>query len=326
MSVKFCVLGSGSRGNAVLLMTPQLHVLIDAGFPPDELSARMEGTGASWESLHAIVLTHTHADHLSKKCLTICAEHDIHFICHERHAEQLGGGRYFKHIREKNCLRTYNGSGHSFELRATGKRVAVFESFQREAAPVVALDESADVVRFHPIPVPHDAPPTFGFRIEARAAEVAPAVAAEAAAEYGATLRPAGSDGWVKVGYLVDLGTCAEETAREVVGVDLLALEFNHDEHLERTSGRHRRLIDRVLSDDGHLSNRQAADVFRRVLEQCPKGGPEVLVQMHLSQDCNRAELAYQAAQEILMMTGARTRIFSSRQNERGTVHSIRGA
>ena len=44
---------------------------------------------------------------------------------------------------------------------------------------------------------------------------------------------------------------------------------------------------------------------------------------MHLSQDCNRAELAYQAAQEILLMTGAKTSVYSTRQNQRGTIHSV---
>lgn len=276
MSVQFCVLGSGSEGNAALLMTPELHILLDAGFLPDELAQRMDGTGASWSSLDAVVLTHTHGDHLKKKCLAICAEYDIRFICHEGHAQQLQGSRYFKRLQQRELLCTYHDG--PFELHPT--------------------------LRFHPIRLPHDCPPTFGFRIEARAP--------------GST-----DERWVKVGYLVDLGECVHDVADAVNDVDLLALEFNHDEEMERTSGRHPRLIQRVLGREGHLSNKQAAEVFRRVLERGPNGGPRLLLQMHLSSDCNRADIAYQAAQEVLLMTGAHTQVFSTRQDRRGTIHSL---
>ncbi len=324
MSVKFCVLGSGSQGNAVLLMTPQLHVLIDAGFQPDDLAERLHGTGASWRTLHGIILTHTHADHLSKKCLTYCLEHEVPFICHERHAAHLAGGRYFKRLAAKDLVLTYNGT--SFQLQASGGRRAQFTRFG--PGEDLAAPGPLDVLRFHPIPVPHDAPPTFGFRIEARGPEIgAHASGAETVpvtlAEEPSTYAESNLEEWVRLGYLVDIGRCADEVMQAVHDVDLLALEFNHDEHLERTSGRHPRLIQRVMGGEGHLSNGQAADVFRKIVETGPNGGPEVLVQMHLSEDCNRADLAYQAAQEILLMTGAKTRVYSTRQNQRGTVHVV---
>ncbi len=290
MSVQFCVLGSGSEGNAALLMTPHVHVLIDAGFFPDDMAARMDGTGATWESIDAVVLTHTHGDHIKKKCLTFCVTHNVRFICHERHAEQLSGGRYFKRLVEKGLLGTYNGNGP-------------FEVDTRPASPEDSSQPVTDALRFFPIPLPHDAPPTFGFRIEARVSIP--------------------TDRWVKIGYLADLGDGLEPIAREVSDVDLLALEFNHDVELERRSGRHPSLIQRVLGKDGHLSNDQAADFFRRVLEGGSNGGPKLLVQMHLSRDCNRPELAYKAAQEVVLLTGASTRVFSTRQDRRGTVHSL---
>jgi phosphoribosyl 1,2-cyclic phosphodiesterase len=294
MSVQFCVLGSGSEGNAALLMTPQAHVLLDAGFLPNELAERMDGTGASWSSLDAVVLTHTHGDHLKKKCLTICAEYDIQFICHEHHAEQLCGSRYFNRLKKRDLVRTYNGA--AFEITPD--------------------------IRFLPIALPHDCPPTFGFRIEVRrpgvVADVPPAEGTVAEAP-----RPYPDKEWAKLAYLVDLGDCAEAVANSVADVDLLALEFNHDEQMQIKSGRHPKLIERVLGPHGHLSNRQAAEVLRRVVENGPNGGPKLLLQMHLSRDCNRADLAYQAAQQVVMLTGAQTRVFSTRQDRRGTVHEI---
>jgi phosphoribosyl 1,2-cyclic phosphodiesterase len=272
MSVHFCVLGSGSVGNAALLVTPHAHVLIDIGFSPNELAARMEGTGVSWESLDAIVLTHLHDDHIKRKCLVVCARHEIEFICHQRHAEILSGGRSFEQLRARGLVRTFDG------------------------APF----ETAGSVRFRPVPLPHDCPHTFGFRIEAP-----------------------GSGGRVfHLGYLADLGECSDAILEHMSGVDLLALEFNHDETLERQSGRNPRLIQRVLGPEGHLSNKQAAEVFRRILE-CGPRIPQVLIQIHLSRECNSAELAFQAAQEVLLLTGAGTQVFSSKQDRRGTMHCL---
>jgi phosphoribosyl 1,2-cyclic phosphodiesterase len=294
MSVQFCVLGSGSEGNAALLMTPQAHVLIDAGFLPNEMAERMDGTGASWSSLDAIVLTHTHGDHLKKKCLTICAEYDIQFICHEHHAEQLCGSRYFNKLKNRGLLRTYNNA--AFEV--------------------------ASGIRFTPIALPHDCPPTFGFRIEARRPQVLQENSVDAT-NIAEPAAPYHDKEWARIAYLVDLGVCAEEISHSVADVDLLALEFNHDEQLQMKSGRHPKLIERVLGPQGHLSNRQAADVFRKVLESGPNGGPKLLLQMHLSRDCNRPDLAYQAAQQVVLLTGAQTRVFSTRQDRRGTVHHV---
>ena len=59
----------------------------------------------------------------------------------------------------------------------------------------------------------------------------------------------------------VDLGCGSSELIESFAGVDVLALEFNHDVRMERRSRRPKFLIDRVLSDWGHLSNEQAGDV-----------------------------------------------------------------
>lgn len=57
------VLGSGSRGNAVLLEGGGTRVLIDAGFPPRVLAARLRAVGVPPESITAVVVTHEHTDH-----------------------------------------------------------------------------------------------------------------------------------------------------------------------------------------------------------------------------------------------------------------------
>jgi phosphoribosyl 1,2-cyclic phosphodiesterase len=58
------MLGSGSRGNAVLVDTGDSRVLIDAGFPPRVLAARLAAIGVASESIEAVIITHEHHDHV----------------------------------------------------------------------------------------------------------------------------------------------------------------------------------------------------------------------------------------------------------------------
>jgi phosphoribosyl 1,2-cyclic phosphodiesterase len=61
--VKLCVLGSGSRGNAILMQSGDTRVLVDAGFAPRTLARRLHSIGVAPESIQAVVLTHEHTDH-----------------------------------------------------------------------------------------------------------------------------------------------------------------------------------------------------------------------------------------------------------------------
>lgn len=62
--MRLWVLGSGSRGNALLLEEGEVRVLIDAGFPPRVLETRLAGIGVAASSITAVVVTHEHHDHV----------------------------------------------------------------------------------------------------------------------------------------------------------------------------------------------------------------------------------------------------------------------
>ena len=62
--MKIWVLGSGSRGNAVLVESGGSRVLIDIGFGPRILKKRLESIGMGPESIDACVITHEHSDHI----------------------------------------------------------------------------------------------------------------------------------------------------------------------------------------------------------------------------------------------------------------------
>lgn len=63
MSVRFCILGTGSSGNCALLESQHSRVLIDAGFSTRRLSTLLEEAGTELSKIDAIFLTHEHGDH-----------------------------------------------------------------------------------------------------------------------------------------------------------------------------------------------------------------------------------------------------------------------
>jgi phosphoribosyl 1,2-cyclic phosphodiesterase len=134
-------------------------------------------------------------------------------------------------------------------------------------------------IRCRPLALRHDGGATFGFRFEVLN----------------------GSSGYpCALGYAADLGSWTGELAESLADVDVLALEFNHDVELENSSGRPPELIARVLGDEGHLSNAQAAELLRDILRRSMPGRPRHLVQLHLSRECNRPALAVKAAEAAL--------------------------
>src|SRR5437016_4561836 len=61
--MKISVLGSGSTGNAVLLVANGTRVLVDAGMSAREIVRRMAILGEDANSLDGILVTHEHGDH-----------------------------------------------------------------------------------------------------------------------------------------------------------------------------------------------------------------------------------------------------------------------
>ena len=158
-------------------------------------------------------------------------------------------------------------------------------------------------LRFRPLSVRHDDLATFGFRFDVAGG---PDHAARA------------------VGYLADLGCWDSDLAGALREIDLLALEFNHDVEMEEASGRSPQLIGRVLGDDGHLSNAQAAEFLSCVLRHSSPGRLRHLVQLHLSRECNRQSLAVQAARAVRTRHDARFEIHTALQSQAGpnlTIH-----
>ncbi|MEM6886082.1 MAG: MBL fold metallo-hydrolase [Verrucomicrobiota bacterium] len=58
------VLGSGSKGNAILIGSDQEYLLVDAGLSGKELIRRLDTAGVDVKQLAGVILTHEHQDHV----------------------------------------------------------------------------------------------------------------------------------------------------------------------------------------------------------------------------------------------------------------------
>jgi phosphoribosyl 1,2-cyclic phosphodiesterase len=264
MSVQFAVLASGSRGNATLVRSGKIALLIDLGIGPRTLDTRLASVGSGWDDIAAAVLTHTHGDHVDNNTLHGLARRRVPLYCHELHRGVLEGQSGFHELSGAGLLRTYDDRPF-----LTPQGVAI-----------------------EPMELSHDGA-TFGFRVE---------------------VRPARRGRSVAVGYLADTGCWNDRLADQCAGVDVLGVEFNHDVELQRRSGRSPMLIARNLGDRGHLSNRQGAEFVAAVLGRSARGSVRHLVLLHLSEQCNRPELALAEARSAIRGSGRRVAVHAAQQ------------
>jgi len=76
LTLRFCALASGSRGNAVLVEHDDTLIMIDCGLPLKTLTARLHAVGRAIEDLDAVLITHEHQDH-SRGIRTLTRRHEI---------------------------------------------------------------------------------------------------------------------------------------------------------------------------------------------------------------------------------------------------------
>jgi phosphoribosyl 1,2-cyclic phosphodiesterase len=189
----------------------------------------------------------------------------------------------------------YCHAEHAENLRSWSSAVARLEL----AGLVRQYDETPlelpGALHCRPLKLRHDSGATFGFRFDAP----------------GDLLEPASS-----LAYLADLGSWDAALAEAIADVQMLALEFNHDVAMQWSSGRSPSLIERVLSDDGHLSNDQASALVDQMLGVAGTDRLQHLVQLHLSRDCNRPELAVAAARQVFERRACDCRVQTASQDE----------
>ena len=63
MTFRAHVLGSGSRGNSILLETSETRIIVDAGFSGRGIERRLAAVEVAPDSIEALFITHEHRDH-----------------------------------------------------------------------------------------------------------------------------------------------------------------------------------------------------------------------------------------------------------------------
>lgn len=121
--MRFACLGSGSRGNAWLIDSGSVLVMLDCGFGLRDISVRLQRRGVTAEAVSALVITHEHADHARGAA---------------RFAARHGCSVWLTH----GCLAMLQASGEAPE------RVQVVDGH----TPFAIGD-----LEIQPFPVPHDA-------------------------------------------------------------------------------------------------------------------------------------------------------------------------
>ena len=63
--MKFSVLASGSKGNSSFIETSHTKILVDLGVTSGNVEKKLKSMDIEPSSIEAIVITHTHVDHIN---------------------------------------------------------------------------------------------------------------------------------------------------------------------------------------------------------------------------------------------------------------------
>lgn len=255
-SFEYCVLGSGSRGNATVLrwrdvpteletgecVSRDRCVLIDAGLSPRETSRRLQRIGLSLDDIESVLLTHLDGDHFHAGWPKALSHRPIAVHLHER---------------------------HRYRAKANGlpkSRIRLFDE-----RPFTLLPQ----VEVRSMLLAHDDEGVVGFRISHTCSMTQPSSS-------DAALKP------TTLGFATDLGRVTDQLIDFLLGVDVLAIESNYDREMQLASNRPLMLKRRIMGGRGHLSNDESLDAVKAIRAHRELGGITLL---HLSQQCNDPRL-----------------------------------
>jgi phosphoribosyl 1,2-cyclic phosphodiesterase len=97
-----------------------------------------------------------------------------------------------------------------------------------------------------------------------------------------------------------DLGVMTDTLRKGFLGVDALVLESNHDINMLKNGSYPYYLQQRILSNQGHLSNKSCANELPDII----KNGTMRIMLGHLSQENNRPEIALKESLDYLTNQG----------------------
>jgi phosphoribosyl 1,2-cyclic phosphodiesterase len=97
-----------------------------------------------------------------------------------------------------------------------------------------------------------------------------------------------------RVGFATDLGHVPRDLIEAFSSLDILAIESNYDPQMQIESTRPAFLKQRIMGGRGHLSNEQAYEAVKQILDRHERSGsslPAHIVLLHRSRQCNCPKL-----------------------------------
>jgi phosphoribosyl 1,2-cyclic phosphodiesterase len=140
--MRFTVLGSGSTGNAVLIIAGNTRVLVDAGLSARDIARRMALVGEDIARLDGIIITHEHGDHAGGlRVLLKNLECPVY----------ISGATREAYVAEHHGVSSEEPRRRAEALRDRTEEISSSHDFR-----IGEID-------FHPFTIPHDAVDNFGF-------------------------------------------------------------------------------------------------------------------------------------------------------------------
>lgn len=241
MSMKLCVLASGSSGNSIFVGTEKTRILIDAGVSAKKIADRLAEIGESPERLDAICVTHEHGDHIAG----------------------------IRVLQRKFGIPVYANGGTLDGIRAAKKGTHELVCRQFTTGSLFEIGEFF----LEPFSVSHDAYEPVGFVIR---------------------------NGVGRIGIATDTGIVTNLLRQKLRACDVVVIEANHEESMVHEAPRPWSLKQRILSNQGHLSNRASAELIAEVAGE----GLKHLLLAHLSSDCNSPSHARRMFETVLAEAG----------------------
>ena len=241
MNLAICSLASGSSGNCYVVRGGDTFVLVDAGISGRQIRERLSAIGLSPEQLSAVLVTHSHSDHVR------------------------GLAAILKHTQAA-----------VYANAATVKECGT--DLPEERVRLFATGEGFDIgeLQIQSFAVSHDTADPAGFSL---------------------------CRGEKQLSIVTDTGMVTPQVLEQLRGADLLVLESNHDENILRMGGYPWFLKQRILGEQGHLSNEAAALALAEALQEEREAGQKrkrTVLLAHLSRENNFPEMALATMINIL--------------------------
>ncbi len=230
--MKFSVLASGSTGNVTYIETAHTKILIDIGMSCLYVEKKLKDMEVDPSSIEAIIITHTHVDHIAGLKVFLKKYHPTVYITK----------KMYNDLKEIIGINNY-----------------------------IFIDDKFFVndLTITPFSVSHDAPDTNGYIVESCEKSIV---------------------------YVTDTGYLNKKHFEMLKNKNAYIFESNHDVKLLMDGKYQYHLKQRILSDRGHLSNKDSSYYLSKII------GDETsfIVLAHLSKENNTPEIALNTLLEML--------------------------